>query len=257
MEPVANQVRSLSLDERYQRLQRAGKLLDPTAVGRQLGTPSPTRQQVVSASEDDEERQRQQAIQQSRGLQVGQAAWNAGKKAIFAAVNATNPMTAPIAAATAPVWMYGIISGFERLGRTISDTNRDLAKFDERIADSFRRLDFTQLRSRQQLAQATSGSASMLNMQLAALIREMQPVRESVTTFLNSAGSSLVFIARMAAFLMRWHPMMQGMFATAKVAERIMRKGETQQAQAATKEFLREIRDGKWNRPKAPKPGAR
>lgn len=256
-EPVANQVRNLTLDQRYQRLQQAGRLLDPGAVGRQIGTPTPSREQHVNASEAEEERQRQQAVQQSRSAQVGQAAWNVGKKALFTSLKMTNPASMATAAATAPLWLYGIIKGFERLGQTISETNRDLVRFDERIADSFQRLDFQQLRSRQQMARATGGSASMLNEQLAALIREMQPIRESVTTFLNTAGSSIVFVARMAAFVLKWHPMFVAMHRTAQLAERFMGRGEAQEAQKAAKDFMRDIRDGKFDRPKVPPPRRR
>jgi hypothetical protein len=249
-EPVSERVKNLSLDDRYKRLEQSGRLLEPNLVGRQLGIPTPSREQTVAASEAEEERQRQAEIQQSRSAQVGQAAWSAGKRAVFGAM----VRQVPGAALAAPLWLYPVITGFERLGRTLSETNRDLVRFDERIADSFARLDFAQLRSRQQMAQATGGSATMLNNQLAALIRELQPVRESVTTFLNTAGGSIVFIARMAAFLLKWHPLFVGMHKTAQIAERVMGKGQVQQAQAAAKDFMRDIRDGKFERRKVKRP---
>jgi hypothetical protein len=251
-EPVAERVKNMSIDERYGRLQSSGRLLDAGQVGRTLGTPSPSREQLVGASEDAEEQERQKSIQQNRAAQVGQAAWSAGKKALSGAIGAA---TSPVGALTMPAWMYGVVTGFERLGRTISDTNRDLARFDERIADSMARLDFGQLRSRQQLARATGGSASVLNDQLGALVREMQPMRETVTTFINSAGASLIFLARVGSFIIKWHPLFVAMHKTAQLAERVMGAQQAQEPQAAAKQFLRDIRDGKFNRPRNPRPG--
>lgn len=250
-DPVAERVKNMTLDERYKRLQDAGKLSDAGRVGRDAGTPNPSRQQIVDHSEREEERQRQEAIQQSRHQQIGQAAWSAGKRALLATTAGTMN-TVATGGLAAPAWLYPIITGFERLGKTISDTNRDLSKFDENIADSFARLDYAQLRSRQQVAGATSGSGSLLNQQLEALVREVQPIRETVVSFLNVAGSSIVFIARAATLLMKWHPLFVAMHKTAQAAERMMRRGEAGEAQAATKDFLRDIRDGRFRRPPAP-----
>lgn len=253
-ESVQDRVKSLSMDERYQRLQKAGKLLDPLQVGKQQGTPNPSREQVVKSSEIEEERQRQEANQQSRTGQVGQAAWSAGKKMLMAGVGqAITPL--PMKAVTAPIWLYGIIRGFETLGRTLSETNRDLSKFDSRIADSFARLDYQQFRSRQRMAGATSGSASMLNDQLGKLIKEVEPLRESVTTFLNLAGGSLVGVARFLALIIKWHPLIVGMGKAAEAAEKWFGKKDGEVAQAAAKELLRDIRDGNFSR--RPGPGGK
>lgn len=253
-EPVAERVKNLSMDERYDRLKGSGKLLDPSIVGRAAGTPNPSRDQVIQHSEAEEERQRQDAIQQSRSAQVGQAAWSAGKRAIAGAMTFATPGTA---ATGLPLAMYSAISGFERLGRTLAETNRDLSRFDERIADSFARLDFQQLRSRQSMAQATSGSSAFLNEQLAQLVREMQPLRESVTSFLNLAGGSIVYTARILAMLLKWHPTMIAVRGTAELAERMLGRREAEVAQKASKDFLAAIRDGSFRLPRAPGPGGK
>jgi hypothetical protein len=222
-------------------------------VARATGSPAPTRQQIVSYGEQEEERQRQQAIQQSRSAQVGQAAFSAGKGFLVKSMGwaASGGPLSP----TAPAWLYGIIIGFERLGMTLSETNRDLDKFDESIADSFARLDYARLHSRQQVATATGGSASFLNNQLAALVREMQPMRETVATFLNVAGGALVKAARVINFIFEWHPTIIALRKTAEIAENIARKFEREEPQAAAKDFLRAIRDGKFSMPRNPPPG--
>jgi hypothetical protein len=147
--PIADQVAGMTMDQRYGRLQQSGKLSNIGDVAKRFGTPNPSRDQHVQHSEEEEERQRQESIAQSRKGQIGQAVWSAGKRSLAAAIS----QATPAGIATQPLWLYGVIRGFEQLGSAISETNRDLRKFDERISDSFARLDYAQLRSRQQVAQ--------------------------------------------------------------------------------------------------------
>lgn len=249
--PVAQQVAGQTIDQRYERLKNRGAMPNIADVARQFSTPSPSREQIVQHGEDAEERQRQQEIQDSRWQRVGQAGMDAGKKAFSAAMSLANPVTALV---KLPAAAYGVTTAFERLGRTIAETNRDLTRFDERIADSFARYDYAQLRSRQQIARATGGTASGLNDQLKKLLEELQPIRESVTTFLNLAGSSLVFIARAAALLVKWNPAVMAMMKAAALAERQFGKQGAGEPQAAAKDFLRDIRDGQFERPRNPPP---
>ncbi len=244
--PISEQVANLTLDQRYQRLQAAGKLPAP---GSFASAGPPTREQQVIHGEAEEERQRQEDIANSRHAQVRQAAWSAGKKSLAGALAMTNPAKM----ATAPIWLYGVIKGFELLGRTISDTNRDLRQFDSRIADSFARLDYAQLRSRQKVAQATSGSASFLNDQLAALTRELQPMRNTLGTLLNVVGGNLVSAARSMNTLLT--PIVKSLEKIAKVAEWWYGTGQSEEGQAALRDFLRTQRDGKFSMPNNKRPG--
>lgn len=251
--PVAEQVSSMTMDQRYQRLEKAGKLLDQNVVARSTGTPNPTREQITHQSEAEEERQRQAAVQSSNWQQVGQAGWNAGKKTLAGTLAMTNPM----GMATAPIWLQGVITGFEKLGKTISETNRDLTKFDGRIADSFARLDFSQLRSRQQVARATSGSAAFLNDSLAALVRELQPMRNALTTVMNGVGILAVNVARLVNVLLKMHPVVAAGVKAAEEAERRLAAKNEQESQGAAKDFMRAIRDGKFSMPSNKVPGER
>ncbi len=249
--PVDQQTAGMSVDERYQRLGAKGAMPNIGDVARQFQTPNPSREQIVQHGESEEEKARQKEIEGSKWNQIGQSMHDAGKSALKGASSLTNPTTALI---KLPAAAYGVVKAFEQVGRTISETNRDLIKFDERIADSFARYDYAQLRSRQKVAQATGGSASFLNDQLKALLEEIQPLTEGVVSFLNVAGGSLVFIARTLAFIIKWNPAVMAMSAAAKTAESFMKKGEAREAQAAGKDFLRSVRDGSFKMPKNPKP---
>lgn len=249
--PVDQQTAGMTTDQRYARLGQKNALPNIGDVARQFSTPNPSREQIVQHGEREEERQRQKDIADSRWQQVGQSAHDAGKVALKAGTSAMNPTTALL---KLPAAAYGVVKAFEQVGRTISDTNRDLRKFDERIADSFARYDYAQLRSRQKVAQATGGSASFLNDQLKALLEEVQPLTESVVSFLNLAGGSLVYIARAIALMVKWNPAVWALMQAAKEAEKFMNKGEAREAQAAGKDFLRAIRDGTYTMPKNKKP---
>jgi hypothetical protein len=249
--PVDQQTAGMSVDQRYQRLGTKNALPNIGDVAKQYGTPNPSREQIVQHGENEEERQRQQDNESSKWNRIGQSAHDAGKSAFKGAMSLANPATALI---KVPAAAYGVVKAFEQVGRTISETNRDLRKFDERIADSFARYDYAQLRSRQKVAQATGGSAAFLNDQLKALLEEVQPLTEGVVSFLNVAGGSLTFIARALALIIKWNPAVWAMMQAAKKAEEFMGKAGAKEAQAAGKDFLRAIRDGNFKMPKNPKP---
>jgi len=249
--PVDQQTAGMSTDERFARLGQRGAMPNIGDVARQFQTPNPSREQIVQHGEAEEERQRQKEIEDSKWNRLGQSAHDAGKSLLKGASSLTNPVTALI---KLPAAAFGVVKAFEQVGRTVSETNRDLRRFDERIADSFARYDYAQLRSRQKVAQATGGSASFLNDQLKALLEEVQPLTESVVSFLNVAGGSLVYIARMLTLIIKWDPAVAVMMRAAEAAERFMGKGKAREAQSAAKDFLRDIRDGKLSKPKNGRP---
>ncbi len=241
--PVNQQTAGMSIDERYQRLGTKGSLPNIGDVARQFQTPNPSREQIVQHGENEEERQRQQDVESSKWNRIGQSAHDAGKAAFKGGMSLADPMGHLFKIPTA---VYGVVKAFEQIGRTISETNRDLRQFDERIADSFARYDYAQLRSRQKVAQATGGSASLLNDQLKKLLEELQPFTEAMTTFLNLAGSALVVMARAARLYLYMNPLTLAAMESLKAIEAMMKAGKTSQAQAATKQFLRDIAAGNW-----------
>jgi hypothetical protein len=105
------------------------------------------------------------------------------------------------------------------------------------------------------LRRATSGSASFLNDSLASLVRELQPVRQAVTTAMNSLGILAVNTARLVNILFQLHPAVKATVMAAEKLEKTMAKRKQEEAQAGTKDFMRAIRDGSFKMPKAKKPG--
>jgi hypothetical protein len=245
----------MTLDERYGRLVQSGKLPSIGDVAKRFATPSPSREQIVQHGEEEEERQRQAAIAQSRSSQIGQAAWGVGKKTLAAALSVGTAATNPISLLTLPATLYALEKSLQAFGKSVSESNRDLRQFNSRISDSFARLDYAQMRSRHQLATSTSGSSSFLNNSFTALVREMQPMRESMATLVNSTGILAIQLARAINTLLT--PMAASLKTIAEIAEWWYGKSEMEEPQAAARDFLRSIRDGKFSMPASKKPGER
>lgn len=175
---VADQVKGLTPDQRYDRLQKAGNLLPISDVAKQTGTPYPTRDQQIQASEDAEESRRQRDADEA-----GKAPISAGRVIGHAAIGL-------------PAALTTLIQAFETLGRRVSDSNRHLSRFNGVLAASYAQRDVAQLRSDFKTAQGTAGTGAMLNDQLAKLIEEVQPMKETVIRLLNTVAAIGVMIAR-------------------------------------------------------------
>lgn len=83
---------------------------------------------------------------------------------------------------------------FHRLTFSLSDANRDLAKWNGSISASFARLDISRMKLDIRQGAATAGTTNELNNQLAAFLKELQPIREGVGTISNMLGISLLKI---------------------------------------------------------------
>ncbi|MDY0170589.1 MAG: hypothetical protein RBS80_28875, partial [Thermoguttaceae bacterium] len=62
--PVTQQIKGMTLPERTERLQQAGRLLDPAEVTRQTGIEEPGQRDIVQASERNQERERVARLEQ-------------------------------------------------------------------------------------------------------------------------------------------------------------------------------------------------
>lgn len=91
-----------------------------------------------------------------------------------------------------PTGVILTLFGLRKFATLISESNRDLAKYNGRLAVSFAQLDIAHLRSDILTSQATSGSGTELNRQLADLIHEIQPTREALGTLVNVVGIEIV-----------------------------------------------------------------
>lgn len=90
----------------------------------------------------------------------------------------------------APAALLGAVALLKKFTFGLSDSNRDLAKWNGALAASFARLDIAQMRMDIQTAQATSGTGSALNDALADVILEFQPIREDLGILVNLVGIS-------------------------------------------------------------------
>lgn len=87
-----------------------------------------------------------------------------------------------------PAGLVGMIFGMKKFVGVLSESNRDLAKWNGSLAASFNKLDIQQMKFDMQTANATSGSASALNDAFAELLTEFQPIRQDIGILVNLAG---------------------------------------------------------------------
>jgi len=221
---VADQTKGMSLDDRYDRLKKAKNLLTPNDAGRQLGTPMPTREQIVQASENTEEVNRKRAAEEA-----AKPAWDS-KRLIGHAV-----VGLPSAASS-------VVQALEVMARRVSESNRHLARFNGHLAASYAARDVAQLRADFKTAQGTAGSGAFLNTQLAKLIEEVQPTKEAVIRILNTIAGVGVVLARGINLMVRVHPMFQVLkLIGEKIEENTKPKAADNNAQLAHQRMLRDL----------------
>jgi hypothetical protein len=237
MTPIEDQTKGLTMEQRAQRLQESGRMLPTGPVAMQTGTPAPSLEQIVSASEQAEEKARQEA-QQAKEQQGG----GLGGKLLKGLILGPTTIFFPVEEA------------LRHFAERIADSNRGLVKFNAQIAESFARRDVGELRAQFKLAQATSGSATMLNDQLATLIEDIQPFRNALGTMLNLLGTGMALGARGLAMLMKMHPVIALGVDLAEKIENNTKKTRDAEMQAQTKDFLRDIQSGLYAQPASVKP---
>lgn len=90
----------------------------------------------------------------------------------------------------APAALLGAVALLRKFTFGLSESNRDLAKWNGALAASFAKLDIAQMQMDIRQASATGGSAAALNDALADVIREFQPIREDLGILVNLVGIS-------------------------------------------------------------------
>jgi prophage DNA circulation protein len=163
----------MTFDQRYDRLQKSGGLMDWKDVRDQSGIPNPTRRDIVEASEKKEQEAREKSAQEIDRARI--------KVTDFALAIATGT----------GVWA-AMPSFFEKLGTKMVEARRDLAKFSGTIAMAQAKLDVGDIRRRRATAQATRASGASLASSLNDLRNELAPAKNALMTFLNTGGVALI-----------------------------------------------------------------
>lgn len=81
---------------------------------------------------------------------------------------------------------------------SVLDVNRELAKWDGRLASSVVRLDMLRMRTEMQTASGTANTGSLLNDEFGKLLVEMQPIRQAVGNISNLVATAIVYLSRTA-----------------------------------------------------------
>lgn len=144
---------------------KATRPVDVLALGRQLGTPNPSQEQIKAA-------------------QMGQLTSAAGgaAKALLGIPAATG----------------AAISGLEGFGAAILSRRDQFAQYNAGIADSFAKIRRQDTMLSIRGGAAVSGSTSALAESFMALREDTQPMKEAMMNLWNVAGVTLVGIARIA-----------------------------------------------------------
>jgi hypothetical protein len=89
-----------------------------------------------------------------------------------------------------PAALAGTVALFRKLTFGLSESNRDLSKWNGALAMSFAKMDIQQMRLDIRQAKATQGTAVGLNDALMEVKQEFQPIREDLGILINLVGIS-------------------------------------------------------------------
>jgi hypothetical protein len=95
--------------------------------------------------------------------------------------------------------LYAVYSAARAFVAGVMETNRDLAKYDGRLAASVARLEMTKLNLEIRQSQAVGPSGEMLNDEFGKLLEDIQPIREAVGIVATQFATGLVMLGRVGA----------------------------------------------------------
>lgn len=198
----------------------------------------------------DEAQKTTQAAQQEQAADANANHWGPAGGYVDMAMKSVKPIATSLAFGT------GLPKLLEVFAQRLSESNRNLTRFNGMIAASFAAKDIAQIRADWATAKGTEGTTSSLNLQLAKLIEETQPIRQSVVTILNLMGIAATRLARLYVSALKYLPFVE------KAAETLAKMEETQRKEAAqslpaqaNRDALRDIRNGLFARGVNPPPG--
>jgi hypothetical protein len=111
-----------------------------------------------------------------------------------------DPITAVVAVGTAA---WAAVKGVEKLGEATIESYRDMTKFAPKLAILFAAVDRQSLILGARYAYKTSGSAMALGSQWMGLKEQLQPIKEALGTFSNTAIAGLTTAIRGVLFILK------------------------------------------------------
>ena len=131
----------------------------------------------------------------------------------------------------------------EMFGQSLLASQEPLRRFNGQIAAAFARLERTNLLIDRDTAGATSGTTTALADAIGSLSQELQPIKQTVITGVNTLGLIGVNIGRGVAFLIKMSPAVQGIIQIAQLLEKWF--GAAPKA-GPWEDLLKDITDGKF-----------
>jgi len=202
--PVTQETRGMTFGQRLERLKQGGNLLSKEHVAQSMLKENPTQRDIVSSSEDQEQRERNRELEHAAG-----AAGDLKKGLLSLAMPVVGVSFAFIGAAKA----------VEKFSTGVLERSRALAKFSGALAGSFARLEFQSVQLQRQRGRATAGSAANLAEQIGKFRAETAELSEMGANMINRFAGVLTGVGRIVAFLSQLSPAVQPTsFRTGKTA---------------------------------------
>lgn len=143
---------------------------------------------------------------------------------------------------------YAGAKALEMFVGTVSESRRDLGRWNGSIAASFAQLDIRRMQGDIKTAEGVSGSTAGLNAAYGDLLEELRPIRQDMMTLINGVGIVAANVGRVLAFVSKYLPFVQLIHLAAQKIEENTGKAK------AGRDPMRDILDMLTN---APRPGPR
>lgn len=148
-------------------------------------------------------------------------------KVLPAAATGVSKLTSTMVSLTANG--IGLTRRIEQWTTSISEGNRHLARWNGSLAASYAQLDIARMNSTRRTADATAGSAIVLNQAITDLMHEFEPIQESLFTAVNILGIGAAKLAQLLAILLKYSPLLQLMLAVLNSIEQNTKKDNNAQ----------------------------
>ncbi len=233
--PVTQETRGLTFGQRLERLKQGGNLLSKEQVSQDLLKENPTRRDIVTSSEDQEQRERDRELEHAAGA-AGDL-----KKSL-------KQLGVPVIGAS--LAFIATLKAVEKFSTGVLEQSRELAKYSGSTAAAFARLEFQSIKLARHRGRATAGSTSALAGQVGSFREEIAPFNEMARNMLNHVATIATGVSRGLLYLAKLNPLIAAAIA---IDQHLQNKGKIED-QVPFAEFLERVSRGAGTtrRPQAP-----